>query len=53
MEVLEVGGFGGGVGKVEILDRDDLFFGRGGDFLVHFLFFLDHFGYVVVVDRCA
>jgi len=51
VEVFEVGGFGGGVGEIEILDRDDLFFGGGGvdDVLVHFLFFLKHAGNIVGV----
>ncbi len=53
MEVLEVGGFGGGVGKIEILNRDDLFFGGGGvDVLVHFLFFLKHAGNIVGAAVC-
>ena len=43
---VERGGVAGsGVGKIEILDSDEVFFGDGGDrgVLVHFLFFLKHF----------
>ena len=42
---IEGGGFGGGgVGKIEILDSNEVIFGDGGGrVLVHFLFFLKHF----------
>ena len=46
MEIGEIegGGIAWRVGKIEILDSDEVFFGDGGDrVLVHFLFFLQHF----------